>query len=446
MFPVLESTRRRWCRQWFVALCLAPTACLLVCAARLHSAGHRRAVEEQLERGLGLTVTVGAATHPRPGVTRLTNVAWADPETGATLGRADRLDCLRTGGGWDLQAAEVTLDAAQGTLLADTAQRALRRGRRDEAVKLQWRANRLHWIRGDHEFACCQAAGTWESSAAGATGKVQFVRADQSSGDAAQVRVMRDRTTSPPVTRWDLNCGSTPLPGWLLLVGTDNPLRLGDEAEFAGYLWASQASTGWEGQLTGRFHDVDLATLWGEETPRLSGPAELSVNLLRVQGGRIHRFDGAVSAGPGAIQFELVQSLAQELSLPVSRQAADHASGTIAYRELNGAILLDEQGLTLRGGCCGRADSGILVHLERGPLLGDTKRPVAVAALLRGLSPALDSWSTTPTVPWLAQHLAPTVLSSAPGPNEAPSGPPGRTELGRPELGRQPATGATRTR
>lgn len=424
---MLESTRRRWCRLVFLAIGVAPTASLLATAGYLRSATHRQAVEFQLQSAVGLAVSVGQVAHPLPGGVRLSDVAWSDAETGATLGRANRLDFFRKGVRWEVEGGDVVLDAAQGPLLAETLQRALRVPSRAQPSRISIRVRSLHWMRGEERFSCGQLTGSLEPNAGGTTGQVQFLRPGRPGDQPAQVRVVRDRSISPPATRWDVHCNGTPLPAWLLLAGADSPMRLGSQAEFNGYLWASRSATGWEGQLTGRLRGVDLTALLGEDVPRLTGSADLSINLLRVQQGRAHRLDGAISAGPGEIDPALALNLSRELGLPVGRRMQSETAEMVAFRELSAAVLLDDQGLTIRGGCGGRADSRVLLHAEDGPLVGETRGPVAVAALLKGLSPAPDAWQAGSTVHWLTQHLA----LSSPRPAIESQRSPQHAEVGR---------------
>lgn len=435
---MLESVRIGWCRRLFMALGLAPTACLLASALYLRSPTHQRRVETQLSQATGLTVAAGAVTHPRPGATRLSDVAWSDPETRLTLGRCNQLEIERVSDAWRIQAADVLVDAAQGVLLAESLGHGLRFAPLASSSKVQWRVQKLTWVRGDEQFKCLDATGSVESSAGQVAAQAQFVREDLPTSPPAQLRIVRDRQSNPPVTRWDLNCSQTPLPGWLVLAGTDEPLRLGGEASFAGYLWASPARSGWEGQLTGKWHAVDLASLLGEQQQRLSGSAEAAINLLRFHAGRVQHFDGVVSAGPGDMEPALVRNLAQELALPVNRQAHERAAGPIAYRQLHAAIMLDDQGLTLRGQC-GRPDSNVLVMLDSGPLLGDSKRPAAVAALVRGMSSRSAPWPDSPSAQWLASHVTLSGPSAAldPAPPESAA---------HAEMSRQPQSPAAASR
>lgn len=403
---MLDSRRRRLCRTLFAALCLAPTTALVGGAVFLRSSAHRQTVQTQLSQALGLAVSIDRVEYPQPGAARATGVALADPETGVTLARCDRLEWRWTHDRWHVSGGAAQFDAARGPLLAETVDRLLRRPVAQLPPRLTVSLARAAWDYGDRQCTLRDVACGFDTGAKGVLGQVRCSTREDA-GEPVQFKLARDRTSQPPVTRWELNCNRSPLPAWLLLAATADPLRLGADAEFAGYAWIGRAAGGWEGQLTGRCTGIDLAAAMRDGAVELTGPAELAVQTLKFRAGRAYRLEATLAAGPGSVSAALVESLARELRLQVNRQALREERGPLAYRELVADLSLDGRGLTIRGGC-GRADSNVVIASDRGPLLGDSQQPAPVAALLRGLAPQADAWPPGETVEWLAQHLMPT--------------------------------------
>jgi len=410
------------CRIGFVLLCVLPTAAVAGWIVQRSLPGFvlsaRQEWEQELSRQLGLRVTCAAVEYPRHDTAELTDVMFADPETGAAVASARSLELVCSGERWKLIGWQVVVETAQLPLLrTQLDQRLLRREASSHvtnACEIWLREVTLHDT--SHSLTLVDVAGAWKSTATGPECALSFRLPE---ADPQQPRgewlVQRNRQTVPPATRWQLKTGNLTLPLNIAAAAWPALARLGPGAQFSGELEIVQANTEVSGALRGTLFDVDLDSLVSEQLPhRLSGIAVCKIEDARLERNQITLVRGTCQARDGSLSPSLLASAAEHLQLtapPPETLAGAHA---VPYRNLSVGFDLRATGLQLTG----TADplrSGVLIATATGSLLeAPPQHQAAASGLLAALIPTSERLTRQgryladilPAVPLQPQHLA----------------------------------------
>jgi hypothetical protein len=356
MFALHETTRRGLCRLGFFTLCVLPACAIVTASTWVNSASRHAELERELSARLGLSVSVARVQLTRPNAARYEGLEIVDPETRRMIARAASLQISRHDAMTVIIAVAPEVDAAQLDVLYGLISRELKLGKQGESVR--WGAEKLTLqmadggqrvlddVRGQFDFK-----KTW-AQAAGI-----FRVASRRSDDEVALRVVRHRDQTPPNTEFELKTSQAMLPCALVAPFWPAVNCLGAKCEFQGALGAVETPAGWNGGLVGVLHDVDLATLVAEHYPeQLEGKAQLVLDNVRFNSGRLEAASGSVTAGPGTIDRELATALVSELSLvgPHVRTTfgAQHPFSELALR-----FALDSGGLLIAGACTGQPGS-----------------------------------------------------------------------------------------
>jgi hypothetical protein len=393
-FAMHESTRRLVCRAAFLLLCLLPTAGVTVWVGISRSSAYQRMQlagwQRELSRQWGLTVTLGAVTQPRRGVTLLDGVRVSDPETAALIAEIRQVEV-----GW--HAGRRLVIAAQPEVQGDQLGRLwmafheqFMRGSATVELPVHVQAGDLTIHRDDRARSTtmtdvrCRLDNTSE----GPQASFEFRDVALKMAEPARVRVTRNRQLSPPATRWELDTRGTPLPCAMLAAHFPALRQLGIEATFQGNVEITQASDGWHGELAGRFRAVDLDQLVSQRYDhRLTGMAEVLLRRARFQDGKLSDAAGDLSSLGGVVSRSLLAQADKMLGVVAdTRVRALEADMLWLYRELRFGFEITADGLRIVGHCQ-HPSEGVVMTDQYGPLLTDQPQEIAqVIALVQTLT------------------------------------------------------------
>jgi hypothetical protein len=367
----------------FLVVCAVPTLVVLGWAVWHHTPGHRQACARRIAHRLGVRASLANVSHPRPGATIFRGLELADIETGRTLLAVDELHAVGSRDTRLLSASRVQIAHSHFDPLWKILSARLRAW---SCGSVRFAVNRV--LLGEQTFA--QVRGRLESTSAGAQTLVRFDLADAATTAPVWLRVVRDRQTSPPSTRIEVNTGDTWLACSTLGPVAPSLSQLGDTARFCGWLWAGKRSGGWEGELAGTLTGVDLERLVSVGYPhRLSGMAGIVVQRANFRCGRLEVATGSFVAGPGVIGRSLCQAAVDRLQLTT----VDPMVGSrdpLPYEQIAFSYAVNADGLWLGGGCHA-APEGTILTTSTGPLLAAPRhQPLPVVALVRTLVPRHD--------------------------------------------------------
>lgn len=379
-----EGTRQVICRLAFLFGCFLPTLMVLSWCASHYLPGRAEAARQQLADRLGLEVELAEVTYPRPGVIAYLGVRLADPELGETLMTFGKLEVTRTGDHVSLVATQSEVARAGFEKLWELLQRQLRL-RDMETLRL--RAAQVDYRQGDTVHRLTDLQTRLDATDSGAQAVVAWRVAGLDMKQPFRLGMVRDRSTSPPSTQWQLETGETPLPCSLVTALLPEAARLGEASRFRGSVWAQQSHEGWNGAMTGQVYEVDLKSALGPVFPHpLQGKALLTVDRATFRQGRLESLHASVFASHGTYGRSLVEAAAQHLGMQVVT-ARPLLADAEPFRELGLGIVLDASGLTLRG-ICSSVSGGVLVSRWGPVLVQPVPERQSLAGLFKMLSPA----------------------------------------------------------
>lgn len=389
-----DRTRRLLCRCGFLVLCVAPTLGIAVCIGILRSpayvAARRVACERRLSDALGLQVSVGQARELLQGVTQLEQVVLTEPETGAVIGRIRHLEFDQQDGRLVVLASQPEIDGEHIWRLWEALHERVLRTRAADASDALFYAGEvtIRQAGGEQATTLTDVRSWLRTTAAGPQATLEFRDAAVQMSEPAQLRITRNRQLHPPATRWELNTRSTALPCALLADYLDILRTVGDRATFQGTIEALPAAAGWEGEVAGRFVDVDLDRLTERQPHKLSGLAELVLRRARFRDGRLIDAAGDLACHGGVVTRSLLYQADKSLGLvAAARLLAPQANTLVRFHQLRFGFTLDQSGIQIAGQCL-PLGSGAVMTDDGGPLLSSrTREAVQVTALVRTLAP-----------------------------------------------------------
>jgi len=420
MFQLYDSSRRRICLAGFVLFGLVPMATSVVWCVSRHLPQHLAAEKARLQRQFGLDVTLPGLTHVRPGVVRYERLELADPETGKPLFGCQELlaESTTQTDARGRRRPTLVLTAVRPEVrtegierLAELLHRALRREAGYPAGDVRLVADEVAIGTGQDAWTLRELRASLEQLADGAQAQVAFRLPESEAREPVRLRIARNRETNPPRSGVELNTGGSEVPCSVLAVGLPAMRAFGSRSRFRGYLWANQthdaqAAEHWNAEVTGYLLDLDLERLITERfAHRLSGTGHVEIQQARFRNGRLESASGRLLAGPGVVSRSLLRAAAEHLRL-VEGRAVFASTDLIEYDQLALSLLIDADGLTLRGQC-GQGRPGTLLTARGEALLGESPaQPQPVAALLRALVPRGDvQVPATRQTEWLSRHL-----------------------------------------
>lgn len=421
-FAMHNRTRRVLCRIGFFTLCVVPTLFVagLICIVRspVYLAYQKSALERSLSDGLGLVVSIDKIKHPVRGVTELEGVELADPESGDRIALARRIETGRNGEELVLLASQSEIQGEKIRHLWEVLQDRVLRSHRSSELRAQLVAGEVTIRRADDAETTmltgvrCRLVPTAE----GPHALIEFRDVAHQADEPAQLHVTRNRQMSPPATRWKLQTGSTSFSCAMLADHVDILANLGDEATFQGSVEMTSTGRGWEGEIAGRFRQVDLDQLvTNRYSHQLSGVAEIGFQRATFAEGKLLDAIGDVTCEGGVVSWSLLDQARESLGLLADARLRSTVVDSLwPYRQLKFGFSLSAEGFDITGHC-NSVGEGVVMADDNGPLLADDPQRIAqVVALVRTL--ASKNGEQVPATPEAHQLL--DVLPIPPGAKE----------------------------
>jgi len=387
-----EGTRRQLCRLLFVVLCLAPTAWVCGLVGFRHSslgaAARRTAWETAVFDRLGIEARIERAVEVAPGITVLEGVELWDPDGDRRLAIVRLLEVFHSDELLALRASQPLVEPGQLDRLAEVLHDRVLRGP-PLPHDCEIYVTELTLAGGKHAHTLTHVRCTFPTNDSGPSALIEFQVAGVDMTAPAELHVVRNRQTSPPVTGWRLRTGSKPLPCSLLAEYVTPLQQIGPDATFVGSLWIERSDDGWNGELSGTLDGVGLSELLKPFPHKLSGQAEVELKRVRLRDGKLEEIAGKIQSPGGVISHSLITGLQQAFNLPPADDAADADARLLKYEQLAFAFELDRAGLRVVGACEGHENA--LVATSDRVLLGQPANEVLPAvALTRALVPNGD--------------------------------------------------------
>lgn len=388
-----------------LGLFVAPTAYVGWLAWDAQRPEHRRRVERELSRTLGMSIAIGQVRYPRPGEMILQEVTVQDPDVSGPAGRgkaairAQRLRVAHRSGGITLEAdgLSVRLDGPR-ELVHHLASLLGRRGAGDVPVSFLARSCRIE---------------TGAASSADVNALVGVIRPDplrpevnaswrigpepdSPRCEASFIRDLSEETARSRVVLRTLE--NAPLPAAVLEPFFASRAWLGAEARVEGELLLERAdSSEWAASFHGSLLDVDLAALAARLAPenRASGRGVIRVEASRWadQPGRGPGWveaRGTLTAGPGILGSRLARAMCDQLGFLAGGEDAGVIENDLEFRSIGLRFAFEADGaIHLQGGLGPEHRAGAVVvgGSSRDPSLMEPRGPVVVASLIRALVP-----------------------------------------------------------
>ena len=415
MFQLHDKTRRRIALAAFVLAGLLPLLLTAGWCVERHLPGCVRAEADALGRQLGLAVKLEAVRHLRPGVVLYDGIELADPETGQTMLRSRCLEVAwrrRADSQGQIRptlcviASQPEVEMSQIGAAWRWLQRLLENPPDRLLANVQISADAVTLQAEGRSQTMSDVAALLETLPGRSSAQIDFCLAGVKTQEPAWMRMVRNREVSPPASRFELSTGDGELPCSVLALVVDELKSLGPHCRFHGLVWASETPDGWEGEVAGQLAELDLGSLISEHFPhRLSGVGRATIASSRFHRGRLEECCGVIAAEGGKISRSLLVAANERLGL-VLGPAPIPPGDRVPYEELAMSIVLDANGLRLRG-LCTTAEPGTILSDGRNRLLGEPPRgSQPVAALVQALVP--ESVVQVPAcrqADWLLHHL-----------------------------------------
>jgi hypothetical protein len=407
MFPLRDRTRRWICRTIFIIVGVVPTVSIIACCAAMNSPTHIADVREQFANVVGLDLHFEKFSRPRPGAVLLDGLELADPETGESLAHIRQLE-MRSDAScpvWLISQADI--NAAKIDWLLALVRKRLQLGidRHDPALRVS--VTELTFRSPDGAQTFVDGNFQFGSVETGRSFAAVMRSASVPAAAPIQLHVVRSLDASGALgTIVDFDCAETPLPCSLLSTLADLENHLGSKSTWSGTMKLSVTARRWRGEFKGKLNEVDLqAAVNNQISPQMNGWAEIDINHMVLQNGRIESCDGSLQCRDGSVSGSLVLAAKEFMKLRPATFSGPMEQ-LFAFNELHFNFSIDPTGLSVLGRC-GNNDSDIIMRSQNGIMLANSSRVrVSTAALVNMLVP--DSRLLLPATRqarWLAEIL-----------------------------------------
>ncbi len=399
MFHLHDRMRRRIALAIFFALGLMPTLAVSAWGLWWRSARYVDREAEQLGWRLGMTVSLAGIRHPEPGVVVYEGLQVCEPEGRQPVFRCRELRACwnaplgeSSGRGLRLILSQPEINGSQWGEIWRLVDRLLTRRTEAGDVPLHLAAEELGIVGRELSQKLVQVEARLEARPGGPQIEAMFRLAGKTDSEPARLLVTRNRQVTPAATGMELDTGGTPLPCRLLAIGLTGFELLGPRSWFCGTLRASPSGDGPSGKLVGQFTEVDLERLVSGHSPhRMSGTADLSVEVARFTRGRLEEAAGSLVGGPGMVGRSLLELAIQRLGM-AGGVGIDRADRLVPYEQLAVWLACDVKGLRVRG-LSPSGDSGTMLVGRMGAILSEPQPSdlrLPLATVVQALAPETE--------------------------------------------------------
>ena len=364
---VNEQTSRLVCRLGFLAGCIAPTLIVMLAICWHWLPFSRGAVEQQLTTALGYRVEIDSLATPQLNRQRLTGVKLIDPETGELVASVARLDTSQAGRMRIIWLDDVHVARGGIAALEEMTLRRVHQRLAADTSTVRMVLTDLNVATNTDAMQVANAALHFEPSANGAVARLEL-QLDEADTSKVKLNIVRQLQPTEGL-RVQLVGNERPLPCALLAEMLPDWVALGDAATFAGNFTFERTASGWQGEVTGDFANLNLARLAQQDgQPMLSAEANLSVENATIRDGRLHTARGTVATAAGDVDCQWLAEFATALNLR-NNVVQRSLSQRIAFDQINFAFQYGDGGLSLAGRC----DASQTVMLDAwGPIVATT--------------------------------------------------------------------------
>lgn len=330
-----ERTTRAIARWLFVACCAAPT-CLTMLGILLtwtpwYNNGIRHELEDQLALQTGLHVEIGDFERSDPTTWRLFDLKLTDSETKQPVASV-RNAC------WVAESQNTVIRLSQPEVHVESLDQLVRliherflcRPERTD-VPVRFAADDVTLRGSVHSQTLRDVDAGLKTEGSQVIAWIECLPAGfRPDLDGLKIEVTRNRSASPPVTRWSIQTGELSLPVAVLADYFPILERLGDDATFHGMVTAERPdrSSSQSGvfELTGRFDQVDLGRLTEELPHRVTGRASIALDRCQFDGNGGVNVSGEIRAVEGWMSASLLPRLAEDLGCQLTAMTASDFS------------------------------------------------------------------------------------------------------------------------
>ena len=391
------------CRSSFLLFALLPTLVVGGWIIRRgmpeYSLAQRTEWQRELSQRLGVTVAIGKLDYPQSSVARLSDVKLTNPETGELVATVREVEVSQNGDTLQIEASQPIVDAQQLSLLGPHLHQRLLQSDSSPLANCQLVATdvTLQSARGAITFQ--ELIGVLGQTPGGDPAIDLEFAVPTAHGDLSRgtVSIVRNRQVRPPVTRWQLDTGNTPLPCWLAADALPQLRQLGPDAQFAGAAVWMLASDGLQGEITGRLTEVDLDSLVSEQLlHQLSGRATITFQPATIERGQLAQLRGSVQAMNGWVSPSLLIAASEHLGFELRSDLPLETSRPVAFQQLAIGFDMSDRALLLNGGC-DVSRPGVVLANAAGPIAEvPPQHSTAAVNVLRTLLPESD-WQVPAT-------------------------------------------------
>jgi len=369
-----------------------PTLCTIAWIAFLHRSWRENDWQQMLQQQLHVRATVGEIRSPRPGVTQLLDVRFADLRSERPMASIGELRIE----GWKslLVADRIEISAAQLPALA-TAIATWISAQDMSAMQLQ--AESLYVDGPDGKSLELKNVRLKSITSSKTHKQIELLAEGQ--GGAIQLVVEHDAGQAEPTVFASLETGKVRLPAWLfadLVPG----LKRSSKVQFTGSLHVESISQQFHGNMSGRLEEIDLVQWFDLEGPqRLHGNASMQLETLQWKNRQMSVLQGRLRAGTGKVTRRLLAKLAEQLFCKpgaafVQAEGSD-ADPWVSFDELACDIQISSAGITIFGACdigWNRTSGCLLAARGQALLLQPSFREVPLGRLVQVFMLPGTSW------------------------------------------------------
>lgn len=397
------SLRLLVCRCGFVLFALLPTLVVGGWIIRRglpeYALAQRTEWERELSQRLGLTVAVDKLEYPQPGVARLVGVQLTHTETGDAVATIREVEIAQTDDTYVIEASQPIVDVRQLALLGPSLHDRLMQAWVNGSPNCELLASDVTLQQEGQAVTLGELIGVVSQSPSGDPSVDLEFTVPSASGQASRgtISLVRNRQMRPPVTRWELQTGEAPLPGWLIVDAMPALKQLGSNAQFAGAATWMQLPEGLNAEFAGRIFDVDFDSLVSEQLPhQLSGWGTFDLQSAKIERGQLVELRGDVQSRDGLIGPSLLAAASEHLGVQVPLELVADTNRAVPYRQLSIGFHLTDRALLLRGGC-DVLHPGVAIANAAGPVVEvPPQHSTAAVNVLRTLLPESE-WQVPAT-------------------------------------------------
>jgi hypothetical protein len=362
----------------------------MVMATPWYRAWEKQCWEERVSNTLGIDVRADSFRWTAPHQFYATQVAIRHPETGALMGRIDRIDGLMKSHGWSVILDAPAIDGDQLHHGIDVIHDwFLCRPQKSNQLLAMAIPNGMTIHHGPAKTDLDRIEIVFRPTSSVSAVQVKWSHADQPFGEVS-LHVSREHAAMGSSTKLELSSPNTWLPCAIANDRLPDLGVFGPNARFRGVVHYQANHQTWDARIQGEIQGVDYSVL----TSRLGSPIRsngaMVFEQLNVRDGRILLASGEFRAQSGTVSRTWLQNASQQLKLPAHLQP--DATDSFGIEQLGFRFALDPSGWSMRGTLPGPANwPPVAARLGSSVLCADSTKSSLSQLVLALQPPALGN-------------------------------------------------------